>query len=136
MSRYRPGDWALPRWWTDPPLARGRRMTHREQHDFYNGQFVREVLGHTGGMTKLPKTRREMDEINGLRIPECLTCGAHEWVDCTCTGIREKHRDYWNDRRVSWLVRLTRFVARAGRNRRELRAQTDSVFTPVRPGKH
>jgi hypothetical protein len=53
---YTPGDWALPRWWTDDPPARaGYRCTHAEQAAFYGGRFVREVLGHTGGITCTPE---------------------------------------------------------------------------------
>ena len=55
---YRPGNWALPRWWTDGPPVRGGRATHAEQTVFYNGPFVRDVLGHTGGMTTPPATTR------------------------------------------------------------------------------
>ena len=52
---YRPGNWALPRWWTNGPWARDGRLTHAEQRVFYTGRFCREVLGHTGGMTTPPK---------------------------------------------------------------------------------
>ena len=56
---YRPGDWSLPAWWTDGVLVRGNtRMTHAEQSAFYNGRFVREVLGHTGGITTLPRSEQ------------------------------------------------------------------------------
>jgi len=51
---YRPGNWSLPEWWTNA-TGRGVRLTHTEQEVFYNGQFVREVLGHEGGMTTTPK---------------------------------------------------------------------------------
>ena len=57
-SWYRPGDWALPGWWTSGPPVRDGRATYEEQVVFYNGWFVREVLGHKGGMTTLPKTTR------------------------------------------------------------------------------
>ncbi len=57
-SWYRPGDWALPRWWTDGPPVRSGRATHADQVQFYNSDFVRNVLGHTGGMTTPPQTTR------------------------------------------------------------------------------
>lgn len=58
-SWYRPGNWSLPRWWTNgPPVRSGHRATHAEQQEFYNGWFVREVLGHKGGMSVLPATTR------------------------------------------------------------------------------
>lgn len=58
---YRPGDWALPRWWTDGILVRGAiRMTNAEQTTFYNGRWVREILNHDGGMTVPPATTRRI----------------------------------------------------------------------------
>ena len=54
-SWYRPGAWTLPGWWTNgPPVRNGGRATREEQETFYNGWFVREVLGHTGGLTRPP----------------------------------------------------------------------------------
>ncbi|MHC4302432.1 MAG: hypothetical protein ACYS7Y_34670 [Planctomycetota bacterium] len=53
---YVPGDWKLPAWWTDGVLVRGStRMTHREQENFYAGRFMREVIGHQGGIYVLPR---------------------------------------------------------------------------------
>jgi hypothetical protein len=52
---YRPGDWKLPGWWTEMPPGRSGKLTHSQQTDFYNGAFVRNVLGHTGGMTRPPR---------------------------------------------------------------------------------
>lgn len=50
----------LPRWWTDYPPARpGHRWTYQELENFYNGAFVREVLGHKGGMTVMPVMEME-----------------------------------------------------------------------------
>lgn len=58
---YEPGDWELPAWWTDGVLVRGtQRMTHAEQVAFYGGRFVREVMGHEGGITTLPKIEGEV----------------------------------------------------------------------------
>jgi len=46
----------LPKWWTAGPPTRGsKRATHAEQKVFYEGWFAREVLGHKGGMTKMPE---------------------------------------------------------------------------------
>lgn len=52
---YKPGDWELPAWWTDGPYSRDGRATYDEQVVFYNSNFCRESLGHTGGMTTPPK---------------------------------------------------------------------------------
>lgn len=57
-SWYRPGNWSLPRWWTNGPSARSGRMTHAEQKVFYDGWFVRNVLNHKGGMSTLPEVKR------------------------------------------------------------------------------
>lgn len=58
---YRPGNWALPRWWTDGVVMRtGFQPTTADQQYFYNGPFVRNVLNHTGGMTTLPPTTRRV----------------------------------------------------------------------------
>lgn len=57
---YEPGSWALPRWWTDgPPMRIGHRATYQELETFYNGAFVVNVLGHTGGMTTPPTMEKE-----------------------------------------------------------------------------
>lgn len=54
---YTPGDWSLPDWWTaGVPMRVGHRATTADQHHFYNGPFVRNVLGHKGGMTTPPPT--------------------------------------------------------------------------------
>ena len=53
---YRPGDWSLPKWWTDHPPVRGNVSTHADQVQFYSGPFVRNVLGHAGGHTRPPAT--------------------------------------------------------------------------------
>jgi hypothetical protein len=55
MKKYDKGDWNLPKWWTDYPPVKEGRVTYEEQVKFYNGKFVREVLGHKGGITSLPK---------------------------------------------------------------------------------
>jgi len=55
---YSPGDWALPAWWTSGVPMRSGRATTADQRHFMNGPFVRNVLGHTGGMTVLPATTR------------------------------------------------------------------------------
>ena len=58
-SWYRPGDWSLPTWWTSgPPMRDAVRATMADQDYFYNSPFVRNVLGHKGGMTTLPATTR------------------------------------------------------------------------------
>ena len=57
-SWYRPGNWALPRWWTNGPPVRDGRATYAEQEVFYSGWFVREVLNHKGGMSVPPATTR------------------------------------------------------------------------------
>ena len=58
-SWYSPGNWALPGWWTKgPPVREGERATYEEQEVFYSGWFVREVLGHKGGISTLPATTR------------------------------------------------------------------------------
>ena len=55
--RYEPGDWCLPEWWTsDPPVRRGHKVTTTEVRAFYDGDFVKNVLGHEGGITTLPTT--------------------------------------------------------------------------------
>ena len=51
---YEPGNWLLPKWWTDTPPVRRGKLTYAEQSAFYSGRFVREVLGHEGGITRLP----------------------------------------------------------------------------------
>ena len=52
---YEPGNWALPRWWTDgPPIRTGFKATYQELETFYTSPFMVNVLGHTGGMTTLP----------------------------------------------------------------------------------
>lgn len=54
---YKPGDWKLPTWWTAGVQVRvGFTPTYADQVYFYNGPFVKNVLNHTGGMTKLPPT--------------------------------------------------------------------------------
>jgi len=56
---YTPGDWALPRWWTNgPPMRDPGRVSMADQQHFYNSSFVRNVLGHKGGMATLPATTR------------------------------------------------------------------------------
>jgi hypothetical protein len=56
-SWYRPGNWALPSWWTaGVPMRVGYKPTAAEQAYFYDSPFVRNVLGHSGGMTTLPAT--------------------------------------------------------------------------------
>lgn len=60
---YEPGDWKLPGWWTQgPPMRIGHTATYQELEMFYNGPFVVNVLGHTGGMTKLPALEKEDDD--------------------------------------------------------------------------
>ncbi len=56
MSNYEPGDWALPKWWTDgPPRRMGSEpYSYQELESFYSSPFVRNVLGHEGGITTLP----------------------------------------------------------------------------------
>ena len=54
-SWYRPGNWALPDWWTEGPPTRGGRATREEQEIFYTGAFAICILGHTGGMTRPPR---------------------------------------------------------------------------------
>jgi hypothetical protein len=52
---YEPGDWVLPRWWTDgPPHRDNGRYSHQELENFYSSPFVVNVLGHKGGITTLP----------------------------------------------------------------------------------
>lgn len=54
---YTPGNWSLPAWWTSGvPMRTGHKATKADQEYFYNGPFVRNVLGHTGGLTKTPPT--------------------------------------------------------------------------------
>lgn len=53
-SWYRPGDWGLPGWWTSMPPGRKGGLTNAEQEVFYTSWFMREVLGHTGGLRTLP----------------------------------------------------------------------------------
>lgn len=54
---YKPGNWALPDWWTGGVVMRvGFKPSTADQDHFYNGPFVRNVLGHKGGMTTLPAT--------------------------------------------------------------------------------
>ena len=56
-SWFTPGDWALPTWWTDnPPIRGGGQATHQQQADFFNGNFVKNVLHHKGGITTLPQS--------------------------------------------------------------------------------
>jgi hypothetical protein len=56
---YTPGDWSLPAWWTaGPPIRDAARATMADQDYFYNSSFVRNVLGHKGGMTTPPPTTR------------------------------------------------------------------------------
>ena len=55
-SWYVPGDWSLPRWWTNGPPARDGRATFEEHKAFYSSRFVREILGHDGGITTLPRS--------------------------------------------------------------------------------
>ena len=58
----------LPGWWTKYPPARpGHRWTYQELENFYNGDFVREVLGHTGGMTVIPPMEKEDGKDEGVR---------------------------------------------------------------------
>ncbi len=56
-SWYSPGDWALPDWWTEGSPARSGRMTHSEQTDFYASPFIVNVIGHSGGITTLPRSK-------------------------------------------------------------------------------
>jgi len=58
-SWYKPGPWRLPAWWTSMPPGRKGRLTHAEQAAFYSGWFVRDILGHKGGITVLPETVNE-----------------------------------------------------------------------------
>lgn len=63
----RAAEWeSLPEWWTDYPPARpGHRWTYQELVNFYNGWFVREVLGHEGGMNVIPiiaKANKEKED--------------------------------------------------------------------------
>jgi hypothetical protein len=52
---YEPGDWSLPGWWTDgPPVRDNEPLNHAEMTAFYSSPFVRNVLGHKGGITKPP----------------------------------------------------------------------------------
>lgn len=54
---YQPGDWQLPKWWTGGVLVRtGHKATYEDQQNFYNSDFVKNVLNHKGGMTTLPST--------------------------------------------------------------------------------
>lgn len=48
---------SLPRWWTNgPPVRVGEApYTHEELTAFYASDFVRNVLGHEGGITTLPR---------------------------------------------------------------------------------
>ena len=55
-SWYRPGNWALPAWWTSDAPVRDAPASFDDNNTFFNGPFVRNVLGHKGGMTTLPKT--------------------------------------------------------------------------------
>jgi hypothetical protein len=58
---YVPGDWVLPKWWTDNPPAREQpRLTHDEQAAYFSSPFVVNVLGHKGGISTLP-TRMDME---------------------------------------------------------------------------
>ena len=58
----------LPSWWTDYPPARpGHRWTYQELENFYNGWFVREVLGHKGGMTVMPVMEKDHGTNEGVR---------------------------------------------------------------------
>ena len=54
---YKAGDWQLPKWWTQGPPVRDRKATHAEQVAFYESRFVRDVLGHNGGITTLPRSK-------------------------------------------------------------------------------
>lgn len=57
-SWYRPGDWSLPGWWTSGVQVRlGHVATYEDQQYFYNSSFVRDVIGHKGGMTTLPQIK-------------------------------------------------------------------------------
>jgi len=56
-SWYRPGDWSLPTWWTQDIGVRSGRSTYAEQVAFYESRFVRDVLGHKGGITTLPRRK-------------------------------------------------------------------------------
>ena len=51
---YAPGDWSLPDWWTSMPPGRTGGLTRAEQKAFYGSLFARQVLGHHGGIAKLP----------------------------------------------------------------------------------
>jgi len=60
---YRPGNWALPDWWTsDIPSratdSKGKPIlnTIEDLDRFYTGEFCRNVLGHKGGRTVTPAT--------------------------------------------------------------------------------
>ena len=53
---YTPGNWSLPAWWTSGAPVRDGRATTADNEHFYNGPFVRNVLGHKGGTTTLPST--------------------------------------------------------------------------------
>ena len=55
-SWYTPGDWSLPAWWTSDAPVRDGPATFDDNHFFFNGPFVRNVLGHTGGLTSTHTT--------------------------------------------------------------------------------
>jgi len=44
----------LPAWWTSGLPVRGGVYTREDEIAFYSSDFVRDVLGHTGGITTLP----------------------------------------------------------------------------------
>lgn len=53
---YRPGNYSLPKWWTGGVCIRvGYKPTFEDQEYFYNSRFMKEIIGHKGGMTQLPK---------------------------------------------------------------------------------
>lgn len=63
---YVPGDWALPKWWTDGPPTRGPhdRLTYQELEEYYSGWFVTHVLKHTGGLRDLPAMDGTTEEVD------------------------------------------------------------------------
>ena len=89
---YVPGDWSLPKWWTDGPVARGNgRLTHAEQVTFYSSPFVRNVLQHSGGITSLPtmikcaKCHKEQPLESYYKVNK-TTC-----KKCICSRQRDKY---------------------------------------------
>lgn len=62
-EHYPAGNWKLPKWWTAGPPTRDGKTTYAEAVAFYNSSFVRNVLGHKGGITTLPKTTEEVPKV-------------------------------------------------------------------------